>query len=62
MSPEEYMDKRELLVKQLGRCKDDSDRKRIQSKIDNLDRTFENGFFRKDMGRHEQKLQAYGVV
>ena len=62
MSPEEYMDKRALLLKQLNRCKKDDDRSRIQSKIEKLDSTFENGFFRRDVGRPEVKLQEYGVV
>lgn len=62
MSPEEYMDKRELLLKQQHRCKNDEDRARLQAKIEKLDSTFENGFFRRDIGRPEQKLQQYGVV
>lgn len=62
MSPEEYMDKRKLLFKQLNRCKNSEDRIRLQAKIEKLDSTFENGFFRQDIGRPEQKLAQYGVV
>jgi len=60
MSPEEYMDKRELLLKQWGRCKNEEDMSRLQSKIDALDVKYD--FSRRHIGRPEQKLQQYGVV
>lgn len=60
MTPEEYMEQRETLSRQFFRCKNNDDRKRLQSKIDALDVKYD--FSRRHIGRPEQKLQQYGVV
>lgn len=64
MTHEEYMDKRELLLKQLNRCKNDEDRARLRAKIEKLDDSFKTDFYGHlaMTSRPEQKLQQYGVV
>lgn len=66
MTPEEYMDRRAMLMRQLNRIKGGEEWHRIRAKVDRLDDSFERGFYgrmwRTSRPATEQRLQAYGVT
>lgn len=65
MTPEEYNEQRELLLRKQSRLRNSPEWKRLQSRIDALDQRFERSFYghqRREKLECELPLHAFGVV
>ena len=65
MTPEEYTEKRAMLMKQLNRIPGGDEWHRLRAKIDRMDEAFELGYYGRFRGNRQDsdaRLSMYGVV
>lgn len=65
MTPEEYTEQRELLLRKQSRLRNSPEWNRLQARIDSLDERFERIFYghqRREKLECELSLHAFGVV